>query len=154
MVQDGRSRVRFQMKSLDFLTDLILPTALWPWGRLRLWQKWVPGNILWVKGGLRVRLTILPPSVSRLSRENVGASTSHNPVGLHGLYIPLFYLYFTALSVSHSIWRPVARRLVNNGLELTWKEVVVVYGICPDGLRKETKIFSCPGRDSNWITGI
>jgi hypothetical protein len=26
-----------------------------------------------------------PPSMSRLSRENVGASTSHNPVGLHGL---------------------------------------------------------------------
>jgi hypothetical protein len=38
-----------------------------------------------VKGGRRVRLTILPPSVSRLSRENVEASTSHNPMGLHGL---------------------------------------------------------------------
>jgi hypothetical protein len=30
-------------------------------------------------------LTALPPSMSRLSRENVGASTSHNPMGLHGL---------------------------------------------------------------------
>jgi hypothetical protein len=39
----------------------------------------------WVKGGRRVRLTTLPPSVSRLSRENVGPSTSHNPMGLHGL---------------------------------------------------------------------
>jgi hypothetical protein len=38
-----------------------------------------------VKGGRRVRLTNLPPSVSRMSRENVGASTSHNPKGLHGL---------------------------------------------------------------------
>jgi hypothetical protein len=38
-----------------------------------------------VKGGRRVRLTILPPSVSRLSRENVGASTSHKPTGLHVL---------------------------------------------------------------------
>jgi hypothetical protein len=27
----------------------------------------------------------LPPSVSRMSRENMGASTSHNPMGLHGL---------------------------------------------------------------------
>jgi hypothetical protein len=27
----------------------------------------------------------LPPSMSRMS-ENVGASTSHNPKGLHGLY--------------------------------------------------------------------
>jgi hypothetical protein len=31
------------------------------------------------------RLTTSPPSVSQLSRENVGASTSHNPMGLHGL---------------------------------------------------------------------
>jgi hypothetical protein len=37
------------------------------------------------KGGRRVRLTTLPPSVSRLSRENVGASTSHNPMGFLGL---------------------------------------------------------------------
>jgi hypothetical protein len=42
-------------------------------------------NLPGVKGGRRVRLTILPPSVSRLSRENVGASTSHNRMGLHGL---------------------------------------------------------------------
>jgi hypothetical protein len=38
-----------------------------------------------VDGGQCVRrLTILLPSVSRLSRENVEASTSHNPMGLHG----------------------------------------------------------------------
>jgi hypothetical protein len=38
-----------------------------------------------VKGGRRVGLTTLPPSMSRMSRDNVGASTSHNPMGLHGL---------------------------------------------------------------------
>jgi hypothetical protein len=46
------------------------------------------------KGGRRVGLTTLPPSVSRLSRQNMGASTSHNPMGLHGplqLYLN-FYL--------------------------------------------------------------
>jgi hypothetical protein len=37
------------------------------------------------KGGRRVSLTTLPPSLSLLSRENVGASMSHNPMGLHGL---------------------------------------------------------------------
>jgi hypothetical protein len=34
--------------------------------------------------GHRIRLTTLP-SVSLVSGENMGASTSHNPMGLHGL---------------------------------------------------------------------
>jgi hypothetical protein len=32
MLQAGRSRVSFLMRSLDFSINLILPTALWPWG--------------------------------------------------------------------------------------------------------------------------
>jgi hypothetical protein len=39
-------------------------------------------NLPGVKGGRDVRLTS-PPSVSRLSRENVGASTSHNLTMCH-----------------------------------------------------------------------
>jgi hypothetical protein len=42
----------------------------------------LPGG---VKGGRRIRLTTSPPYVSRLYRENVGASMSHNPMDLHGL---------------------------------------------------------------------
>jgi hypothetical protein len=42
-------------------------------------------DIRTAKGGRRVGLTNLPPSVSRLSRQNVGSSTSHNPIGLNGL---------------------------------------------------------------------
>jgi hypothetical protein len=42
-------------------------------------------------GNRRVGLTNLPPSVCRMS-ENMGASKSHNPKGLQGLYRDSFAL--------------------------------------------------------------
>jgi hypothetical protein len=47
------------------------------------------------KGDGRVRLTTSQPSVSRLSRKNVGASTSHKPMDLHSLLQGWFYLFCT-----------------------------------------------------------
>jgi hypothetical protein len=70
-------------------------------------------NLLGVKGGRRLRLTTSPPSVRRLSRENVGASTSHNPMGLHCLlqgYSFTFTRGYKKLnvtstrSVTHATW--------------------------------------------------
>jgi hypothetical protein len=36
MLQPGRSRVRYPMRSLVYSIDPIFPAALWPWGRLSL----------------------------------------------------------------------------------------------------------------------
>jgi hypothetical protein len=56
-----------------------------------------------IKGGRRVRLTTLPPTVSRLSRENVGASTSQTLWAFAACYRDSFtfdFFTFTVGSVS------------------------------------------------------
>ena len=42
-LHSGRSLVRFPIVALEFFIDIILSAILWSWGRLNLWQKWVPG---------------------------------------------------------------------------------------------------------------
>ena len=69
----------------------ILLIALWPWDRLSLWQKWVPGVFPGGKGGRCVRLKTYHHPV--LLSRHLGTLTSWNPLGLSRSVMGLLYLY-------------------------------------------------------------
>jgi len=46
-LQAGRPRDQFPVVSLEFFIDIILPTALWPWGSTQPLTKVSTRNISW-----------------------------------------------------------------------------------------------------------
>jgi len=74
-----------------------LPIALWLWGRLSLWQKWVPGAFPGGKGGRCIRLTTYHHPVSLWC--NLGTLTSWNPQGHFRPVTGLLYLYLIGVCV-------------------------------------------------------
>jgi hypothetical protein len=88
MLQAGRLRVRFPLRSLDFFQPHYGPGVDSASNR-KEYQESSWG----VKGGRRVRFTTSPTSVSQLYRGNVGASPSHTPMGFHGLLQAQLYLF-------------------------------------------------------------
>jgi hypothetical protein len=88
------------MVTLDFLIDIILSVALWAWGRLSLYQRWVPGIFPGVKAGQCLGLTTFTTFMCRLSR-NMAASSSWSLKGLSRPAQGLFYLSVASVTFFH-----------------------------------------------------
>jgi hypothetical protein len=90
MLQAGRSRVQIPMRSLDFSIDLIIPTANMALGSTQPLTEMSTRNLPGGKG----RPERNGDNLTAICLENLGTSTSHNPMwafmGLHCLLQGLF----------------------------------------------------------------
>jgi hypothetical protein len=95
-LQAGRSRVRFPMRSLDVFNWLNLSRRTVSLGSTQPLTEMSTRNLpgAYRAAGRRVMLTISQPSVNQLSRENVGSSTSYNPMCLQGLLQGQLYVFY------------------------------------------------------------
>ena len=72
----------------------LLPIALWPWGRLSLWRKCVPGVFPEGEGGRCVRLATLPQSCAGVTKSgNLNFLEPSGPLqACNGTALPLYCL--------------------------------------------------------------
>jgi hypothetical protein len=64
----------------NFSLTKIFLIALWPWRRISLQQKWLPGEFPWGKIGRCVRLTTLPPSCDIMKTGNLNFLEPSGPL--------------------------------------------------------------------------
>ena len=98
---------------MTFHWHKILSIALWPWGWLSLWQKWVPGVFPGGKRGRCVRLTTLPPSCAVVTKfGNLNFLEPSGPVqACNGTALPFYLNNETKVCIlryiSRLVWQAV-----------------------------------------------